>query len=509
MSHHLLKDYDIAINIIDEFSKTQQTKSIDYEQSELLLYQNRVYREAKLYEQSLKHLEDNQMYILDKLKQEEIKGECYIQLNNIEKAKQVYTNLIDRNPDNKTYYKQLEMCLNLSSIEERFKFYDDYSKKYPRCDVPMKMPLEFLVGDEFQQLMDKYLRRALTKGIPPLFKELKHIFDGNKQKLQITQQLVLDYAHNLAKTSYYNPKDIENDGEIEKEAPTTLLWVFYYLAQHYDYIGDTETALLYINKAIDYTPTLVELYMIKAKIYKHGGNIVEAVKWLDEAQSLDTADRFVNYKCTKYMLRANMIKEAQEMAGKFTREGTQPFDYLKEMQCMWFETECANSYRRLGQLGESLKKAHQVERHFQEIIEDQFDFHSYCMRKMTLDSYVDMLHMEDQVKSHEFFFKAAKTAVDVYLNLYDRPIRDDNDDIDQNNDNLTPSELKKLKNKQKKQKLKLEQEKLKQQQMEQKKKELSKQKAKEDGGDVDAITEDDLHADKLERVINNSFFNLV
>jgi len=64
---------------------------------------------------------------------------------------------------------------------------------------------------------------------------------------------------------------------------------------------------------------LVELYMIKGKIYKHAGDIYEAVKWLDEAQSLDTADRFVNYKCSKYMLRANMIKEAEEIAGKFTR----------------------------------------------------------------------------------------------------------------------------------------------------------------------------------------------
>jgi len=39
-----------------------------------------------------------------------------------------------------------------------------------------------------------------------------------------------------------------------------------------------------------------------------------------------------------------------------------PFEYLKEMQCMWFETECANAYKRLGKFGESLKKCHQVER---------------------------------------------------------------------------------------------------------------------------------------------------
>jgi hypothetical protein len=40
---------------------------------------------------------------------------------------------------------------------------------------------------------------------------------------------------------------------------------------------------------------------------------------MDEAQSLDTADRFVNCKCTKYLLRANQINTALEIAGKFTR----------------------------------------------------------------------------------------------------------------------------------------------------------------------------------------------
>jgi N-alpha-acetyltransferase 15/16, NatA auxiliary subunit len=155
--------------------------------------------------------------------------------------------------------------------------------------------------------------------------------------------------------------------------------------------------------------------MIKAKIYKHAGNLYQAVRWLDEAQSLDTADRYINYKCSKYMLRADLIKESQDIASKFTREGVAPFDYLKEMQCMWFENECANAYKRLGKYGEALKKCHQVERHFQEIIEDQFDFHSYCMRKMTLRSYVDMLRLEDCIKSHPFFFKSAKIAISVNI----------------------------------------------------------------------------------------------
>jgi hypothetical protein len=122
------------------------------------------------------------------------------------------------------------------------------------------------------------------------------------------------------------------------------------------------------------------------------------------------------------------------------------------------------------------------------------------MRKMTLCSYVEMLRLEDRIKSHQFFFRAAITAIEVYLHLHDMPLADNESDLNTNTENLTPSELKKLKNKQKKQQIKAQQEKEKQQQIEQKKKELNKQKAKEDGGEVEAVNEEDLQADKLERV---------
>ena len=54
----------------------------------------------------------------------------------------------------------------------------------------------------------------------------------------------------------------------EIEPATSLLWLQYYLAQHYDHLGDINKAFEYINQAICDTPTLVELYMFKAKIYK-------------------------------------------------------------------------------------------------------------------------------------------------------------------------------------------------------------------------------------------------
>ena len=208
-----------------------------------------------------------------------------------------------------------EMFFFLASVDERIEFYKKYTEKYPRSDVPRKAPLVFLSGDTFKQSIDKYMQRAFHKGVPPLFKELKYLYK-DASKVKTIEELMLAYVENLTKSNYFSA---DTASGTEQEPPTTLLWVYYYLAQHFDYLNQTEKALSYINIAIDYTPTLVELYMIKGKIYKHAGNFYEAVKWMDEAQSLDTADRFVNYKCSKYMLRADMIKEAQDIASKFTR----------------------------------------------------------------------------------------------------------------------------------------------------------------------------------------------
>lgn len=88
------------------------------------------------------------------------------------------------------------------------------------------------------------------------------------------------------------------------------------------------------------------------------------------------------------------------------------------MQCMWFGSECAAAHRRRGAIGEALRKCHQIERNFNEIVEDQFDFHTYCMRKVTLCAYIKLLKLEDVLRSHRFYFEAARIAIEVYLNIF-------------------------------------------------------------------------------------------
>jgi len=398
---------------------------------------------------------------------------------------------LKRNPENHEYYKQLEVARDASTIEDKLAIYIEYQEKFPRAQAPKRLPLNFLTGNELEVRLSTYIKAALRKGVPPLFVDLRPLY-LIPEKFTVIENLLTSFLENQLKV-----RSFESSGS-PQESPTSLLWTYYFLAQHYDYKGDYLKALELVNAAIEHTPTLIELFTLKGKIYKHAGDPEEAVKWLDEAQSMDTADRYINCKCAKYMLRANKVADAEAMCGKFTREGVPAMDNLNEMQCMWFQSECALAYQRLGQFGESLKKCSEIDRHFTEIIEDQFDFHTYCMRKMTLKAYVDLLRLENQLRSHKFYEKTAAVAIKTYIRLHDKPLQETDSNNDKNCDELDPSELKKRKNKAKKAKRKAEQEKAMAEQ-EKKRKELHSKNKKKNEEELDSPAKDELVPEKLER----------
>eukprot|EP00092_Neocalanus_flemingeri_P020760 GFUD01022495.1.p1 GENE.GFUD01022495.1~~GFUD01022495.1.p1 ORF type:complete len:866 (+),score=259.44 GFUD01022495.1:65-2662(+) len=491
MSYHLMEDFEMALKILEEFRKTQKKPTYDYEYSELLLYQNMVIRESGDVDAALSHLELYEQAICDKITFKETKGRYLLQLGRLKEAESLYVELLKRNPENHEYYKQLEVAREANTSEEKLAIYVEYQEKFPRAQAPKRLPLNFLTGAELETRLSTYIRAALRKGVPPLFVDLRPLYLV-PEKFQLIETLLTSFLDNQLKVSSF-----ESSGS-PQESPTSLLWTYYFLSQHYDYKSDYQGALDLVNTAIEHTPTLIELFTLKGKIYKHAGDPEEAVKWLDEAQSMDTADRYINCKAAKYMLRANKVAEAEAMCGKFTREGVPAMDNLNEMQCMWFQSECALAYQRLGQFGESLKKCSEIDRHFTEIIEDQFDFHTYCMRKMTLKAYVDLLRLENQLRSHKFYEKTAAVAIKTYIRLHDKPLQEADSNNDKNCDELDPSELKKRKNKAKKAKRKAEQEKAMAEQ-DKKRKELHNKNKKKNEEELDSPAKDELIPEKLER----------
>ncbi|XP_045539538.1 N-alpha-acetyltransferase 15, NatA auxiliary subunit [Papilio machaon] len=494
MSYHLLGDYEMANSILDAFRTNQMKGPYDYEHSELLLYQNMVLAESGQYERALQHLHKFQSQILDKLSIKETSGEYYLKLRRFKEAEGVYEDLIKRNPENVMYYQKLIEAKQLSKSEDIVAFFDVYKKEYPKAIAPRRLQLNEAHDPlVFERLVDQYLRQGLHKGVPPLFVDLRTLYK-DQSKADTIEKLILQYIENLKKHDRFS-----SDTEEEKSPASALLWAYYFAAQHFDHKKDTDRALQYIDAAIEHTPTLIELFIVKGKIYKHAGDPVQAYKLLEEAQAMDTADRYVNSKCARYMLRAGHLKRAEEMCAKFTREGVPATENLNEMQCMWFQTEAAAAYQRLQQWGEALKKAHEVDRHFSEIMEDQFDFHSYCMRKMTLRSYVGLLRLEDVLRSHPFYFRCARVAIQVYLRLYTHPLQDVPQTTEPDTENLAPSELKKLRNKQRKAKRKAEQESALAAQVQVKREQHHKARQQQEQCDPEAPQLDELVPDKLAR----------
>ncbi|KUI61727.1 N-alpha-acetyltransferase 16, NatA auxiliary subunit [Cytospora mali] len=89
------------------------------------------------------------------------------------------------------------------------------------------------------------------------------------------------------------------------------------------------------------------------------------------------------------------------------------------MQSVWFLTEDGEAHARLGNVGLALKRFHTIYNIFDIWQEDQFDFHSFSLRKGMIRAYVDMVRWEDHLRNHPFYTRVAIDAAKAYLRLYD------------------------------------------------------------------------------------------
>ena len=80
---------------------------------------------------------------------------------------------------------------------------------------------------------------------------------------------------------------------------------------------------------------------------------------------------------------------------------------VHDLQCMWYESECGFSYLRQNNIRLALKNFNFIEKHFETIYEDQFDFHTYGLRKFCINAYFEMIEMEDRLHQNKYAVRAA------------------------------------------------------------------------------------------------------
>ncbi|KAI5370254.1 Putative tetratricopeptide-like helical domain superfamily, acetyltransferase A, auxiliary subunit [Septoria linicola] len=437
---HLNGDLEKAEDVLEKFEETlkQPPSKSDMEHAEALLYKNMIIAERGDYKRALEHLESIQKTALDKTAVMESKAAYLLKLDRKDDAEKAYRALLQRNVEKRAYYHGLEQALSLDrnqadDQEKLLALYQSFADKSTRIDAARRIPLDFLHGEAFRQHADQYLRKAFTKGVPSTFANVKQLY-ADVEKRDTIRDLVESYSHEEPQVNggaeQHDANGTTNGTSKANTGDRSVSWslsVNYFLAQHYNYhvSRDLVKAQQYIDKAISLNPQANDYtyQMTRARILKNSGDVTAASKAMNAAREMDLRDRYINTKCAKYQLRNDENQAALSTMGLFTRKEAigGPLGDLLDMQCMWYITEDGESYLRQGKLSLALKRFKAVYDIFEVWTEDQFDFHTFSLRKGMIRAYVDMIRWEDTLREHPFFTRAALSAVKIYCMLFDRP----------------------------------------------------------------------------------------
>ncbi|RDB27479.1 N-alpha-acetyltransferase 16, NatA auxiliary subunit [Hypsizygus marmoreus] len=420
VAYHLNGNLVEAKKTLEHYERTlKNIPAYDVEHSETLLYHIHVLEEMGESSDALALLDVNakSRAIVDRTAIMEIRARLLTKLGS-EEAEHAWRVLIEHNPDCYDYFRGYLSNQGLSldtPSTDALTILRDFSTQLPKAAAPRRLALSIASRDDFRELVKPYLLSGLTKGVPSLFVDIKSLYKDDSKR-QIVEEIV-----EAARTDFSPDSSAPSSSSASVE-PTTYLWTLYFLAQHYSYLSRPALAISAIELALAHTPTLPELHTCKARTLKRAGDLYGAARCADESRLLDGQDRFLNTKCAKYLLRAGLVEEASSILGLFTKkDAASPGADLEDMQSLLYLLEEADAHYRNGKLNLALKKYLAVQKIFNEIEDDQYDFHGYNLRKFTINIYLKLIKWEDRLRSHPAYIKAALSASQIYIAVHDDP----------------------------------------------------------------------------------------
>ena len=413
LSEYFLGNYEKAIFLINSLIKSFEDTMKKQEYHEVILFKANILYKAKKYEECIDVLEkelDNKRCV-DKITfYEKIINAC-VKIGNMEKGVKYCKLALKINPENVStylnYFNLKVKNLNLTKYddlfileensEERKKIYEILTKEIEpeltRVKINEKIKLGIAFGDEFKKLFSNYFLKSIKNNLPSFFNNIKFIYQYPQQKckIPIIEGIISSNISEMEsnKTLSKDILDLNKDNA-NLNIPSVFIWIYYFASQHYDILGESEKALEYINKAIKSTPSVVEFFMVKAKILKHNLLFEEAAMAMGKAKDLDLSDRYLNAKHAKAVVRKGDVDESANIMMEFVKNPLIEENMLR-YQCLWFKIESGMAYLKKGKLLLAHRMFKGILDNFKEMFEDQNDFYNYSLRRFMLNDFYNFI----------------------------------------------------------------------------------------------------------------------
>ena len=429
-ANYLVHDYDFAFRLMESCHKIGGPNIKNTERHEILQFQALMLIKQNKNEEALKFVLDNEKLMsYDKTLVNEKVISLAIKLNKKDVALDYINRAFKSNSEKAEYFVDFLNAthnLNIKSFEELLKYsitnkesaeillktISEDLKPRIRSRIINRIELALSQGQKFKEIFCLYLLQNIKQNLPSVFINVKFLYRFQPDKISIMEEVILAHISSIQSSGKLDSSLLANNETLD--ITPDIIWVYYYAAQHFEFVRDLEKALLYINKAIDLTPSVVEFYMVKSKILAHGGMLENSAKAYEKAKKLDLGDRYLNAKHAKVVTRIGDVKRSSEIMKEFVKDPLGD-DNAEHFQCMWYETECGYAYLR----SKNILRAHRLFKliftHFNTLIEDQFDFYNYCLRRFMVNDFARTIEYMDKILDNKYVYQSLE-AFDIILN---------------------------------------------------------------------------------------------
>jgi tetratricopeptide (TPR) repeat protein len=409
---HLLGDHATALTMMEYFVSSTRSNLPPHELSELLFYQAAILHDSGDAAATLAFLQREEPSFVEKRRWREETVRALLKLGREDEAAPLALQLLDINSEDARYAALYLQARRAASLEERMAVYGELQKRFPRSAAARRAPLDVLPAADprFREAFQTHYRGLVEKGAPSCFASVLSLY-GDADKVRVIEEQVLADLESLRREGSFA-------GRAEKPGPTALLWQLYFAGQHYDRLGRWSEALALLDEALRHTPTLIDVYVVKARVAKHMGEREAAFLLADRARELDTADRWLNSHCVRYALAADHPAEADARLGYFAK-AEDGMNNVFEMQNQRYMLDLGRSHLRSGRVPAALKILAHLVAVYDALVSDHHELLRYSMGAATVGAWYEMGVYLRTSRSNRYCVEAVRLIVDTYLALYE------------------------------------------------------------------------------------------